>query len=99
MDPADSEVEWISGLFRWIEDVQKYNEDGWSYLERLHWFVAGGMVDGLFVNEVSSLVTQGCPSAPCPSAVGTAVDLTDASDRWSYFVQVIRALGLEIRAS
>lgn len=99
-NPADSEVEWISGLFRWVEDVQKYDDgNGWSYLERLHFFVAGGMVDGLFVNEVSSIVTQGCPSAPCPSAVGTGMDLSDASERWSNFVQVIEALGLTIRAN
>merc|ERR1712232_624743 len=92
-NPADSEVEWISGLFRWVEDVQKYDDgNGWSYLERLHFFVAGGMVDGLFVNEVSSIVTQGCPSAP-----GTGMDLSDASERWSNFVQVIEALGLTIR--
>ena len=98
-EPADSEVEWVSGLFRWVEDVQGYDDgSGWSYLERLHWFVAGGMVDGLFVNEVSSLVTNGCPSAPCPGAGGAGGEVTDASERWSNFVQVVEALGLAVRA-
>mmetsp|Transcript_8183 Transcript_8183/g.17747 ORF Transcript_8183/g.17747 Transcript_8183/m.17747 type:complete len:614 (+) Transcript_8183:76-1917(+) len=98
----DSSIEWVSGLFRWIDDVQSYvsyNGDGgveWSYVQKLHEFVAGGMTDGLFIHSVSSIVTQGCYNAPCPGYRGE--QMTDAGVRWSYFLQVLEALGLPVKA-
>jgi len=98
----DSSIEWVSGLFRWMDDVQSYvsyNEDGvveWSYIQKLHEFVAGGMTDGLFIHSVSSIVTQGCHQAPCPGYTGE--QMTHAGERWSYFLQVSEALGLPVKA-
>jgi len=99
----DAEIEWISGLFRWIDTVQSYNspQTGWNYIAKLHEFVAGGMVDGLFIHGVSSIVTQGCHSAPCSSSSsssGTGTMMTDGAERWSYFLQVIEAFGLPVNA-
>jgi len=99
MERQDSNVEWISGFFRWIDAVQSYDDgQGWNYIQKLHEFVAGGMTDGLFIHSVSSIVTQGCHEAPCPGVADTGVEMTDAAERWSYFLQVTEALGLPVKA-
>ncbi|KAL9180656.1 hypothetical protein ACHAXT_011109, partial [Thalassiosira profunda] len=95
-EKRDGEIEWTSGLFRWVEDVQSYDDGrGWNYVEKLHEFVAGGMADGLFVHHVSSIVAQGCHMAPCSGSGG---EMTDGPERWGYFVQVLDALGLPTSA-
>lgn len=102
--PGDSAVEWITGLFRWIADVQSYASDnddgsaGWNYIQKLHEFVMGGMADGMFIRSVSSIVTFGCHEAPCPGAEDTLVEMTDAGERWSYFLQALEVLGLPVKA-
>ena len=106
--PSESSIEWITGLFRWIDSVQSYdyyngNSNGqedtsWNYIQKLQEFVEGGMVDGLFLHSVSAIVTQGCHEAPCPSVEGTVVTMDDANLRYSYFLQVLEALGLPVDA-
>jgi hypothetical protein len=96
-DPKNGDVEWIAALFRWIETVQSYDDPEWSYIQQLNQFVMGGMVDGLFIHAVSGIITQGCHNPPCPGAMGTAVEMADAGERWSNFQQVANTLGLPVK--
>ena len=85
-----TEIEWITGLFQWIDRVQSYDGVGWNYVQRLNEFVAGGMVDESFVYTVSAIVTQG--------SMNSDVEIQD-SNRWSYFLQALDAFGLPVKAS
>lgn len=49
-----------AGFFYWINEVQDYDEGGWNYINELHSFVDGGMVDEAFINAVSGIVNRGC---------------------------------------
>lgn len=77
---------------------QEEDTSSWNYIQKLQEFVEGGMVDGLFLHSVSAIVTQGCHEAPCPSVEGTVVTMDDANLRYSYFLQVLEALGLPVDA-
>ena len=86
---SSSEIQWIAGLFTWIDMIQSYNSNNWNYVRRLHEFVAGGMLDVTFIYEVSSLVvTQG------DSISSTDVENNDVEQRWKYFVLTLDTFGL-----
>ena len=87
----DTEIEWITGLFQWIDSVQSYDTGGWNYKLRLNEFVAGGMVDESFIYTVSAIVTQG--------SINSDVEIQDSRDRWRYFLQALDAFGLPVKAS
>ena len=97
-DAKNGEVEWITGLFRWIDAVQSYNHPEWNYIQQLNQFVMGGMKDGYFIEAVSGVVTQGCHNPPCEGSMGTAVDLMDARGRWDNFQTVAQTLGLPVKS-
>jgi len=56
---ANAEIRWLMGMLYWTK-VQAYNDQGWSFIERLHEFVDGGMKDMGFLDDVSRIVTRGC---------------------------------------
>ena len=56
----NAEIRWLMGMLYWINKVQSYKQDGWNYLVNLHNFVDGGMVDTVFMDDVSRIVTRGC---------------------------------------
>ena len=67
---VNAEIRWLMGMLYWIDKVQAYDVDGWSYLERLHDFVDGGMDDTTFMEVVSRIVTRGChDQSSCGNAV------------------------------
>eukprot|EP00569_Conticribra_weissflogii_P003742 CAMPEP_0171329350 /NCGR_PEP_ID=MMETSP0878-20121228/1211_1 /TAXON_ID=67004 /ORGANISM="Thalassiosira weissflogii, Strain CCMP1336" /LENGTH=571 /DNA_ID=CAMNT_0011829321 /DNA_START=17 /DNA_END=1732 /DNA_ORIENTATION=- len=94
----DAEIEWVSGLFRWIDAVQSYDVPGWNYIRKLEEFVEDGMMDGMFIHGVSGIVTQGCHDAPCEGMASTGEELRQATERWKYFRQVAEAFGLPVRS-
>ena len=65
------ELEWIAGMFYWIESVQGYSVEGWDYLTELQSFVESGMTDTGFIDGVSGIVNRGCynPVSCVPCAV------------------------------
>ena len=72
-DELNAEVRWLMGMLYWINKVQTYNVDGWSYLGNLHAFVNGGMKDTDFLDSVSRIVTRGCHDrSSCGNAVSSA---------------------------
>ena len=86
-----TEIEWVTGLFQWIDRVQSYYDGGgWNYIQRLNEFVAGGMVDESFVYTVSAIVTQG--------SMNSDIEIQDSRDRWNYFLQALDAFGLPVKA-
>ena len=97
-DPMNGNVEWIAGLFRWIDAVQSYSHPDWSYIQQLNQFVMGGMRDGYFIEAVSGIVTQGCHSPPCEESSGATVDMIDARQRWENFKVVAETLGLPVKS-
>jgi len=69
---ANAEIRWLMGMLYWINKVQTYNVDGWSYLERLKQFTDGGMNDAAFLENVSRIVTRGChDQSRCGNAVSS----------------------------
>ena len=45
-------LRWLVPMAHWVLVVQQTEERDWNYLEELHAFVAGGMIDTGFVNRV-----------------------------------------------
>ena len=86
---SSTEIQWITGLFTWIDSIQSYNDSNWNYVQKLHEFVAGGMLDVNFIYEVSSLVvTQG------DSISSTEVENNDVEQRWKYFLLTLDTFGI-----
>jgi len=60
-DPnVNAEIRWLMGIQFWVEKVQGYTQDGWSYIDQLHNFVDKGLVDTGFFDNVSRIVTRQC---------------------------------------
>jgi len=58
-DETNSEIRWLMGLLYWMNKVQTYNRNDWSYMIKLHEFVDGGFRDGQFLTAVSGIITKG----------------------------------------
>jgi hypothetical protein len=58
-----------SGMFYWMESVQRYDSDGWNYMTELNAFVDGGYKDPGFINAVSGIVNRGCHNPVSDSAI------------------------------
>jgi len=97
-DPHRGDVEWVAGLFRWVDAVQSYNHPEWSYIPQLNQFVMGGMQDGFFIRAVTGILTQGCHLPPCEGSIGSAINLMDAGERWDQFQKVAQTFGLPVKS-
>ncbi|KAL7535511.1 hypothetical protein ACHAXR_006535, partial [Thalassiosira sp. AJA248-18] len=76
----NAEMRWIMGMQYWINKVQTYNVEGWSYLEKLHSFTDGGMNDIEFLEDVSRIVTRGCHDC------GNAVSSIERRDKFNKII-------------
>ena len=81
------ELKWIAGMFYWVESLQSYDHEGWNYMDGLHAYVDGGMMDSTFIDKVSGIVNRGCHNPPC----GTG-PVDGAMERASNFQQVLDTL-------
>lgn len=77
---TNAQIRWLMGMAFWINKVQSYNQDGWSYLEKLHAFTDGGMGDVQFLEDVSRIVTRGCHDQ---SNCGHAVSSNERLDKFN----------------
>jgi hypothetical protein len=86
------ELKWVAGWFYWLNAVQPYSKDGWSYMERLTKWVDEGMdlSDRSFIDGASGIVNRGCHNPP---HCGTG-ELHAASSRAENFRKVLQAMGL-----
>lgn len=48
----------VAGFFYWVDQVQPYNQGGWSYMDELHKFVENGLEGEEFINAVSGIVNR-----------------------------------------
>jgi len=85
------DLKWIAGMFRWITEVQTYDQGDFNYMNRLIRFVDGGLQDWTFVHGMSGIVTQGCHEPPCIEGVEF-----DGADRMATFKKTLRLLGLSV---
>jgi len=82
------ELKWISGFFYWMQEVQEYDKDGWSYMSKLSDFVNGGMKDRSFIDSVSGIVNRGCHNPPC--ATGSVEGLEERQKNFQQVLKVFR---------
>eukprot|EP00808_Paulinella_micropora_P019481 g65235.t1 len=87
------ELKWVSGLFYWVNLMQEYRTDSWSYIEKLKQWVDAGMPnigkDSDFIHAVSGIVNRGCHNPPCQSG-----GLDGGPERALFFKKVLDAFGL-----
>lgn len=82
-------LKWMAGLFRWVTEIQTYNQGDFNYMQRLIDFVDGGLRDMTFVHGLSGIVTQGCHEPPCVEGAEFY-----GADRKATFIKTLRLLGL-----
>jgi len=89
-------IKWISGMFFWMQEVQPYSQDDYSYREQLKTWVDGGMqCPDDFIYGPSGIVNRGCHNPP---GCGTG-ELHSADDRAANFATVLRAMGFDVDRS
>jgi hypothetical protein len=81
---ATEELKWTTAFFEWSERVQRYNDTGWDYTDKLYDFFDGGMVDDTFIDEVGSILVRGCIPDECSDLEVRFVD-----ERKSNFYTII----------
>jgi hypothetical protein len=86
-----SELKWVAGMAEWVDQVQSYDKDGYSYLDELKRFVNGGMNDDTFIINVSKILQHGChgDDTRCHAADG-------AWERMDNFKKVLKLFRLEV---
>eukprot|EP00873_Tetraselmis_striata_P027989 jgi/Tetstr1/448253/TSEL_035541.t1 len=95
-DDENPTIKWIFGMFFWMQEVQQYNEGGWSYREQVKAWVDGGMeCPDEFIFGASGIVNRGCHNPP---ECGTG-ELDGAYQRATNFVTVLEAMGFDIDRS
>ncbi|KAL7513268.1 hypothetical protein ACHAXN_010978 [Cyclotella atomus] len=87
-------MKWITGLFRWVMDIQTYYVEDFYYIDELVRFVDGGFSDWSFIHRVSGIVTQGCHKPPCFDGA-----LFDGGLRKDMFVKTLKIFGLRVNAA
>jgi len=97
------EIRWVVALFEWTERVQSYDSNGWNYLEQLHKMADGDLLNDLkfeqsnFIDEVGSILEQGCPTPPCDT-VETTHRLNWANERKLNFRIALESFGLPMKS-
>ncbi|KAK1739219.1 hypothetical protein QTG54_009762 [Skeletonema marinoi] len=87
-----SELKWVAGMTEWVDTVQSYDKDGYSYLEDLKRFVNGGMTYDTFIMNASKILQHGCHGdyTRCHAADG-------AWERMDNFKMIMKLFRLEAR--
>merc|ERR1719253_1437576 len=62
------ELIWMTGLWEWVDRVQRYDQGGFNYMDELSVFADNGMKDDVFIKKVGAIVQSGCHDPPCESA-------------------------------
>lgn len=71
---ADDNLRWNAGLFEWAERIQRYDADGWNYMNELEKFVAGGFTSDSFITSVSRIVSRKCHKQGCSDVEARMLD-------------------------
>lgn len=86
-----AELKWVAGMTEWVDQVQAYDKDDYSYLDELKRFVNGGMTDDAFIMNISKILQHGChgDDTRCHAADG-------AWERMDNFKRVLKLFRLEV---
>lgn len=108
-NPRSKEMRWMLALFDWVDRVQHYSgggsgEDGeWNYIQRsahfLEDFKKSDFIDmnsNHFIDEIGSVLDQGCPNAPCDMDNPSFV--YKAQTRKGNYVSAAKAVGLPVKS-
>eukprot|EP00986_Skeletonema_menzelii_P002248 scaffold616_cov146-Skeletonema_menzelii.AAC.31 len=108
-NPQSKEMRWMLALFDWVDRVQHYNgndsegDGGWNYIEQSVHFLENfrksnfiDMDNNHFIDEVGSVLDQGCPSAPCDLSNPSRVH--KAQTRKGNYVSAAKAIGLPVKS-
>lgn len=101
------DMRWTTALFEWVDRVQSYNKDGWSYMEELTKFMEGDFLSSVqfsllqgepihFIDGVGGILEQGCPLPPCD--LTTPNRLRWRSNRKKNFITAIEGVGLPVKS-
>jgi hypothetical protein len=76
------ELQWMSGLFLWIDRVQPYDQGGFNYMKGLLEFADSGFTDDEFVIKTHNIVKYGCHDPPCQNSgcIGSPTCTNSSSD-------------------
>jgi len=83
-------LRWISGMYHWMENVQKYNKNGFNYMDELTRYVNEDLVGTDFFAAVTRIHLLGCHEDGCSDR-----SITDMDDRLRSFEKVMALLGLQ----
>lgn len=73
-------LRWISGMYHWMENVQKYNKGGFNYQDELVRYVNENLVGTSFFDSTTNIHVLGCHDGSC-----TQRSLKDRDDRLRSF--------------
>ena len=106
------EMRWILAMFEWVDRVQNFNsysnedengEGGWNYIQRSVKFLENfsktnfiDLEDTHFIDEVGSVLDQGCPNPPCD--MRHPRNVPQAQNRKLNYVSVAKAVGLPVKS-
>jgi len=66
----NAEIRWMMGILYWVRNVQTYNKDGFSFMEKLNQFVDSGLREPPgFFEDVSRIVSRGCHQKGCGNVI------------------------------
>ena len=108
-NPRSKEMRWMLALFNWVDRVQHYSggdsgeDGGWNYIQRsvhfLEDFKKSNFIDmdsKHFIDEIGSVLDQGCPNAPCDLSNPSFV--YKAQTRKGNYVSAAKAVGLPVKS-
>ncbi len=87
-------LRWISGMYHWMENVQKYNKGGFNYKNELVRYVNGGLKNTKFFDGAANIHVLGCHKTDCSSSRS----LTDMDARVRAFETVMSLFGLQFES-
>jgi len=97
------EMRWMLAIFDWVDRVQNYNTPSWNYIQRSVHFLENFSksnfidMDGTdFIDEIGSVLDQGCPNPPCDMRNPRLV--YKAQNRKLNYVSVAKAVGLPVKS-
>ena len=83
-------LRWISGLYHWMESVQKYDRDGFKYMDELTRYVNSDLQSPDFFYALSRIHLLGCHEEGCSDRT-----IKDMDVRLRNFEKVMALLGLQ----
>ena len=84
-------LRWISGMYHWMENVQKYDKDGYNYMDELIMYVNGDLKNTHFFQGAANIHVMGCHTDGCSSSVS----ITDMDARLRAFEKLMALFGLQ----